>query len=222
MDSVALYISAAGIALLHTILGPDHYLPFVVIAKARNWSKFRTFWITLLCGIGHVSSSVILGILGILFGVALNKLVHIEAFRGEIAAWVLIVFGFVYFLWGLWQSRKNVHKHIINNPHLHVHDEHDVEKINITPWVLFIIFVLGPCEPLIPLFIYPAAQHHWTAVLIVTVIFSAITIGTMLILTFAGIYGLNKLNIKKMERYMHALAGFVIFLCGISIQFLGL
>jgi sulfite exporter TauE/SafE len=222
MDAIALYISAAGIALLHTILGPDHYLPFIVIAKARKWSKVRTFWITLICGIGHVGSSVILGIVGIALGIALNKLVHIESFRGEIAAWVLIVFGFLYFLWGMWQSRKNVHKHITNNPHLHLHDEEDVQNINITPWVLFIIFVLGPCEPLIPLFIYPAAQHHWSVVFMVTLIFSGITILTMLALTFAGVLGLNQLPMKKLERYMHALAGFVIFLCGISIQFLGL
>ena len=188
MDAIALYISAAGIALLHTILGPDHYLPFIVIAKARKWSKVRTFWITLICGIGHVGSSVILGIVGIALGIALNKLVHIESFRGEIAAWVLIVFGFLYFLWGMWQSRKNVH----------------------------------PCEPLIPLFIYPAAQHHWSVVFMVTLIFSGITILTMLALTFAGVLGLNQLPMKKLERYMHALAGFVIFLCGISIQFLGL
>ena len=53
-----LSLTAASIALIHTIFGPDHYLPFVVLSKARKWSNLKTVWITILCGIGHVGSSV--------------------------------------------------------------------------------------------------------------------------------------------------------------------
>ena len=60
-----LVIAAASIGFVHTLMGPDHYLPFIVIAKARRWSLARTTWITLLCGLGHVGSSVLLGALGI-------------------------------------------------------------------------------------------------------------------------------------------------------------
>ena len=28
---------AASVAAIHTISGPDHYLPFVAMAKARSW-----------------------------------------------------------------------------------------------------------------------------------------------------------------------------------------
>jgi len=30
--------SAAFIGFIHTLLGPDHYVPFVALARSRNWS----------------------------------------------------------------------------------------------------------------------------------------------------------------------------------------
>jgi hypothetical protein len=47
----SLFLGAAAIlGLVHTILGPNHYSPFIAMAKARNWSNRRTMWITLLKG----------------------------------------------------------------------------------------------------------------------------------------------------------------------------
>ena len=60
-----LAVSAAAIAFAHTVLGPDHYLPFVAMARARGWSMSRTLRITLLCGAGHLAGSVVLGLAGI-------------------------------------------------------------------------------------------------------------------------------------------------------------
>lgn len=91
-----------------------------------------------------------------------------------------------------------------------------------TPWVLFIIFVFGPCEPLIPLIMYPAARHNMPAVAMVTFIFGIVTISTMLVLVLASSYGLARLPLRRMERYSHAMAGFAIFICGAAIKFLGL
>ena len=59
-ELVILTVTAASVGLIHTLIGPDHYLPFIVLAKARNWSVLRTSWITFLCGLGHMSSSVVL------------------------------------------------------------------------------------------------------------------------------------------------------------------
>ena len=90
--------TAATIGLVHTIFGPDHYLPFIVLAKSRQWNIFRTLTITFICGLGHVLSSVVLGFIGLVIGVAVFKLETIESFRGEIAGWLLIIFGFTYLI----------------------------------------------------------------------------------------------------------------------------
>lgn len=79
----ALTIAAASVGFIHTILGPDHYLPFAVLSWARNWSAAKTGLITALCGLGHVVSSVILGLVGVSLGLAIRKLEFVESFRGQ-------------------------------------------------------------------------------------------------------------------------------------------
>jgi sulfite exporter TauE/SafE len=95
-------------------------------------------------------------------------------------------------------------------------------KKNYSPWVLFVIFVLGPCEPLIPLLMYPAAKNSYFDLALVTLVFGAVTISTMLGVVLVSTFGINLLPTKKLERWSHALAGAAILLSGLAIQFLGL
>lgn len=230
-----LILTAVSIGFVHTLFGPDHYIPFIAMAKAGKWSRMKTIWTTILCGIGHVGSSIILGFLGIAFGIAVSHLEAFESFRGNIAGWILIAFGFLYGIWGLRQAYRNrphthwhphqdgsvhAHTHTHSEEHVHIHEK--PENPNLTPWILFTIFVFGPCEPLIPILMYPAAQGHILHVVIVSLVFGIITIGTMLTIVLGSIAGLRILPAKSFERYTHALAGASILLCGIAVQFLGL
>ena len=233
-DVAILCWTAATVGLVHTLLGPDHYLPFIVMNRARKWSAAKTAWITFACGLGHVLSSVVLGLIGIAFGIAVMKLEAFEAFRGNLAAWGLIGFGFAYMGWGIQRgirNRPHTHLHLKDRgapAHSHHHDgEHKhphepAKKANITPWVLFVIFVLGPCEPLIPLLMYPAAQHSLFGTVLVATVFSAVTIGTMLCIVMAASWGISFAKLGKLERWTHALAGGAICFSGLAIQFLGL
>ena len=69
-----LLITSASIGLFHTLLGPDHYLPFIVMARSGKWSKIKTFWITVLCGLGHIIGSIVLGFAGIALGIAVSRI----------------------------------------------------------------------------------------------------------------------------------------------------
>src|SRR3990172_4044709 len=93
--------TAAGIGFLHALLGPDHYLPFVLMGRAGRWSRGKTLAVTFVCGLGHVGSSLALAGLGVALGLASARLAAIESFRGQLAVWALIGFGLVYFAWGL-------------------------------------------------------------------------------------------------------------------------
>lgn len=232
-DSIQmLALTAASIGFLHTVTGPDHYVPFAMIAKARDWKNMRTIVLVILCGIGHVGSSVVLGFIGIAAGIGMQKLELIEGNRGSIAAWVLIIFGLLYGIWGI---RKAVHKHQhkhqqedyhhshgIDSDHHHLPQVDKAKKNNITPWILFIIFVLGPCEPLIPILIYPAAEHSIGGAVYIALVFGVTTILTMIAMVLALLKGFEFLPLQKIHRYTHAIAGFTIFICGLSIEFLGL
>ncbi|MGB5402312.1 MAG: hypothetical protein WBO71_19020, partial [Thermoanaerobaculia bacterium] len=98
--------TAASIGLVHTLIGPDHYVPFIALAGARKWSLSKTLGVTAVCGVGHVLGSVVLGGLGILLGMALGGLEWFEGFRGEIAGWLLLGFGVAYMVWGLRQAYR--------------------------------------------------------------------------------------------------------------------
>jgi len=231
---IPLFITAASIGFIHTVFGPDHYLPFVVLSKARKWSMMKTALITFACGIGHIMSSVVIGIIGIIFGIGVMRLEVLEGFRGNLAGWALIAFGLTYFTWGLWgmlrnKPHKHTHIHMDSATHSHSHSHarehvhvHEEKKKSITPWVLFTIFVLGPCEPLIPILMYPAAKSSIFGVVGVALIFGLVTIVTMLGIVMVSSLGINLIPIGRLERYTHVLAGGSIFLCGAAIQFLGL
>lgn len=234
-ESITL-LSATAVTLgfVHTILGPDHYLPFIVLGEARKWTLRKTMLITFLCGLGHVLSSVVLGLAGIAAGISVNKLVKVESFRGNIAAWLFIAFGLVYLvisLRNLLRKKKHTHTHFHAGGEVHEHEHnhlsshihvHEAGRKSLTPWILFLIFVFGPCEPLIPVLMYPAAQNNINGTIIVSVLFSVVTIATMMAVVLAFKLGLSKINLKPMERYSNVIAGAMILLSGLAIQFLGL
>lgn len=208
-----LSLGAVTLALVHTLCGPDHYVPFVAMSRVGNWSLRKTMIVTLLSGLGHVASAVLLGFAGIAAGHILTHLELIEHSRGKAAGGLLIVVGVIYFTWGIihvQRNRSHVHCHIHGaSPHSHEHlgpnasfseglkrpretgDSRGTapQAARLTPWVLFTIVVFGPCELLIPLLMYPAAQVSLWGVLLVTLLFAVTTIGTMLLLFLCLVQG---------------------------------
>ncbi len=213
----------------------------IAIAAAKGGTAKTTTAVTLACGLGHILSSVVLGSVGIVLGVIVARVVGWESFRDRIATTLLIAFGLVYCAWGVQRAqrrrpRSHLHAHADGTVHLHAHvhgDEHShvhaadtgadaSPAARLTPWILFAIFVTGPCEPLIPLLMFPAARESSLGVILVTVVFGATTLTTMLLAVLACQLGLERLPLGHLERYTHALAGAAIALCGLAIQYLGL
>lgn len=243
--------TALSIGVVHTLAGPDHYIPFIAMARAGRWSLTRTMVVTVLCGIGHVASSVLLGLLGVATGTLIAHVAgyeRVESFRGDVAGWLLLGFGIAYTAWGVRRAIRNRphthwhghadgtvhhHEHTHDPHHAHVHDRRshaappadaprhahtpDVQRPSLTPWVLFTIFVFGPCEPLIPLLMVPAAKLSTLSVVLVAAAFAFATIATMLTLVLAGVLGLGRLSSQWLTRNAHALAGGALTLCGLAV-----
>jgi len=85
---------------------------------------------------------------------------------------------------------------------------------------MFIIFLLGPCEPMIPLLYFPAAKNNWLGMSLLILVYTGCTLITMLIMVILGYYGVSFLKTEKLERYAHALGGLTIFICGAGMVFL--
>jgi len=117
----------------------------------------------------------------------------------------------------------HAHAHGDETIHVHAHNKLIKKRVkNVTPWALFIIFLFGPCEPLIPLLMYPAATMNTSAVLMVTIAFGLTTIMTMVFAVSALYFGSKKIQHNALEKYSHALAGFAVLSCGIAVTFIGL
>lgn len=236
VDGGVLVASAAALACVHTAVGIDHSLPFVVLGRSRGWSLRRTLSITSLCGLGHVGSSILIGTIGIAIGASLGRLTWLESLRGEVAAWMIVGFGLLYACWAIVRGRRgqqhahlHVHEDGVVHHHLHHHRSnhlhvHVGSHRGLTPWLMFVIFLFGPCEALIPLMMAPAIAGEWSLLLAVVSVFSVVTVLTMVVVVAVGYVGLRrgKRATSLPGHFVDALAGLAVSASGLAVLFLGL
>lgn len=208
----ALLVSAISVAFFHS-LAPDHWVPFVALAKGSRWSMPKLAWVTTLAGLGHVASSLLLGVLGLWAGLAVHHLQGAEAWRGSVGVWLLIGFGIAYALWGF----KHAQHH---HPHVSVQEAAKAYAAK-RVWMLFAIMVFGPCEPLIPL-MFMASQAGMAAVWAISLVFSVVTVGMVVGQSLLSYAGVQLIHAPWMERYAHALAGLVIVLTAVFVLLVGI
>ncbi len=208
--------------ILHTLTGPDHYIPFIVLSSSGNWSMKKTLGMTLICGLGHILSAVLVAYGALKISSIMLSLETIEAIRGGFAAWALTVFGFTYALWGLRKiisGRKAVKEHTENVGQ----NSNYGKKQSVLGWTLFLIFVFGPCEPLIPFILFPETSVSVNQIIAVTSVFGAATLLTMLTVVTFATAGLKRFPLHNFfSRFGHTLAGSIVGCCGLAMTFLGL
>lgn len=213
-DFTALIYTTLAIGLGYTLFGVDHYLPIVALSQSNKWSNTKTFWVVIACGLGHVASSLIIGLAGIGLSAGLTSIMELEEFRGLMATWFLIVFGAVYFLWGIRLAVRHKEEG-------HSHGHHVPSKAaNNAMWGLLAVFVLGPCEPFIPLIIFPAASMESWVLVVVTALFTVCTVAVMLAATFLALRGIRLIRSPWAGLYSHAIAGIILIACGLVMLFL--
>ena len=241
--------TAAMTGAVHTVAGPDHVLPFLALSRLKRWSLRRTLGFTLLCGLGHVGSSIVLGALWAAFGFGVSRLGAVETRRGELATILTLGVGFGYVIWGLVQAARwsdapeenGEHDHGAATASGHVHapdPDHAARAVahghphvkfslfrgrtgsrgrpGVLSWSLFLIFVFGPCEPLIPLLAVAGGTLGWGAAILVGGIFSLTTLATMVALVVLGTWGTSFLPWRGIERYGTVAVGAVLLVCGLT------
>jgi len=151
-----LLISAVSIAILHS-LAPDHYLPVVILSKARKIGIKGALLMSLVAGSLHVGSSAFLGI-------AIRKgfdVTGVARYLDGLSPVLLIAFGVVYAILSI--AKDHTHKN---------------SKSVVT---LLLILGLSPCIPFIPVIL---TATTFSQALKIAVVFSAGTLTTILTLTY--------------------------------------
>lgn len=230
-EIVALSTSAAVVGTVHTLLGPDHYVPFLALGRARGWTRGRTLRLVLACGVGHVGVSVLLAVAGVALGASLLDLERLDSLRGDAAGWILLAFGVAYALWGIRKARHaqvHSHTHVHANGTIHAH-RHSHGGDHAHPhgsaaggrgpvvWALVLIFVLGPCEALVPLLVIPVARGDAGGAVLVAGVFGAATLLAMVGAVWVGLKGAARIRVPWLGRWGHSLAGAVVMGCGAAV-----
>jgi hypothetical protein len=216
----ALVAAAVSVAALHA-LAPDHWVPFAALARTERWSTTRTAVVTALCGAGHVTASVIIGILGAAFGIGLFEAFG-TALEG-VAPYVLIGFGLAYATWGAGRMvRKRWHRRMhARGEHHHHHAHHHLDHHALSARALFLLFCADPCVAVIPL-MFAALSAGWTAALAVVAAYEAATIATMVALVLPARAASAVVRAAWVDRYSDVMAGVVIAAVGLLVGMVGI
>lgn len=188
------------ISLLHALI-PSHWLPVLAIGRRENWGLKETERVTLISGLAHVLSTIIIGILLGLIGLELSE--NIEHFTHIIAPSILILIG-LYFV-----RQHYVHHHF----HLQNQKVAGKPKSKIIGGLVIAMF-LSPCLEIEAYFLLAGTKGWWMLVSI-ALMYSIVSIAGMLLWIRLAYKGLLKLNWHRWEHNAGLISGGVLIVTGI-------
>lgn len=227
-------IAATGftVAFFHAAI-PTHWLPFVLVSRARQWSRWRTMGVALFAGLGHVLLTSLLGLVIAWFGFQLDE--HAGHMFHQIAGGILLLIGALYF-WRQWRGTGVCHHHPPGSRHQasaecgheaeRSHWEQELQDSKVVTdrsgdWPaisgLFVMLTLSPCEGFLPVYL-SGVQFGWTGFFVLSGILAAGTLAGMTLFTWLTLVGLERFELKLFERWEAALLGTLF--CGLGLLLL--
>jgi hypothetical protein len=236
-----LILTVAAVGVLHTLV-PDHWAPIVVLARQQGWSVLHTARAAALAGLGHVTSTLLLGALLWIAGAALAvRYAHLVS---VVAALALLGFG-LWIAFAGWKElahghggdhghshfeHGHVHRHDDGLQHVHWHEHHTEdwhpsdggaaaalhEHGHAAAGRTALLLILGssPMVEGIPLF-FGASTKGPELLGIMAVVFAAATIVTYVVLCAAGVRGLQRTSLGPLERYGEVISGLFVAAVGV-------
>ncbi|MDF3058641.1 MAG: hypothetical protein K0R17_2856 [Rariglobus sp.] len=231
MNSTALAtIAATGffVAFFHAAI-PTHWLPFVLVARARSWNRAKALGVVVFAGLGHLALMSLLGLAIAWFGFELDE--HFGHAFTQVAGAALLAVGLFYF-WRQWRGKGILHHHTMGGHHEpsshcghepgHSHLEAELEGSALVSdrkgdWVaisgLFIMVTLSPCEGFLPIYL-SGVKFGWQGFFVLSGTLAVGTLGGMLLFTWLTLIGLRKVELKRIERWESGLLGLVFTVLG--------
>ena len=230
-----LIATAVSTAAFHTLI-PDHWLPFVLMGRARGWSGRTTALVSGASAVIHTGTSALLALLALWIGMGVaealgERLEHASAV-------LLVVFGLAYAVWA-WS--KGGHFHPFGH---HVHAGEDAAGCHehagaphAGHWTyhaddalirgehsrgvlgLAAIVGLNPCVLLLPV-VFASSDRGALALTAVIAAYTITTVGLMMGLSVLGVIGLRRIRVPAAARHLEAASGLLIALTGIVVWLL--
>jgi ABC-type nickel/cobalt efflux system permease component RcnA len=230
-DAFLLIFAVAAVGVLHTVV-PDHWVPIVLLARQRGWTKAQTARASLQAGIGHVVTTLIIGLAVWVAGVAVAT--RFGQIVDLVASLALIGFGGWIGISSWLELRRGSGHHHHHHDHHDDYDQHDHEHDHnhshqnepeanahsagpksgaSSRLALLLILGSSPMVEGIPAF-FAAGKYGLTVILVMAVVFALSTIVTYVALCVYSAAGLQRLRLGPLERYGEVLSGAFIALVG--------
>jgi putative Mn2+ efflux pump MntP len=196
---ITLIAGSFALSLLHAII-PNHWLPILAIAKKEKWSMGQTTRVTVIAGLSHAVSTVLIGLVLAFLGSTLSS--AIESFTSYIAPALLISLGVFY----IYQHSRHHHFHMHGHP-----EENSHNKIVFS---LASSMFLSPCFEIEPYFLIAGSQGFLFALLLAS-LYTLVTVTGMVAWVRITYKGLLKLNWHAIEHNAGIITGCILIATGV-------
>ena len=204
------FIGSLILSTIHALI-PNHWLPLIAVGKTEKWTKSQTLWATVITGVAHTLSTIMIGVIVGLIGYKLSA--KYSSISETIAPAILIALGLAYVLLDM---RKHHHHHEFEQAAKHAKSGRSRRIAILTS--LSIAMFLTPCFE-IEAYYFQAGTIGWAGIFIVSAVYLFITVAIMLLLVSLGLKGAGRLKSGFLEHHEKRVTGIVLVLLGILALF---
>jgi nickel/cobalt transporter (NicO) family protein len=202
---ITLITGSIVLSLLHGII-PNHWLPVLAISKKEKWDLAETTRVTLIAGLAHAASTVLIGVLLAFIGAQLAEVV--ENFTAYVAPALLVALGLFY----VYQHNRHHHFHMHGEPKL-------ASNKNRIIFSLASAMFFSPCFEIEAYFLVAGAEGLWLFALL-ALLYTVVSVGGMIVWVRLTHGGLLKMNWHSLEHNAGIITGITLILSGILTFFL--
>ena len=220
-NAPALIAAAAGVGFGHAIL-PDHWVPLAVVGRTQQYRLRRVARLSGLAGVAHVAVSLTLGAVIVAVGLQFRSTVASaqDAIVGALLLLTGVAFGVVEI-----SGRGHAHAH-----HEHSHDHRDSGHTHggsggshapgrahrLAAVMIPFGAAASPDLTILPVFIAATAAGAFAAIGSL-VVFSAVTVGTIVSLTLLACFGGRQLQARWLDRWGNLFTAGVLVAIGVLV-----
>jgi len=197
---ITLITGSLVLSILHGLI-PNHWLPVLAIGKKEKWDLSETTRVTVIAGLAHATSTVLIGVLLAFIGA--NLAVVVKNFTAYIAPGLLVALGIFF----IWQHSRHHHFHMQGHPE-------QVSNKNRLIFSLASAMFFSPCFEIEAYFLVAGAEGLWLVALLAA-LYTIVTVSGMVIWVRLAHSGLLKMNWHSLEHNAGIITGITLMLSGV-------
>lgn len=184
------------LSLIHGSI-PNHWLPFIAISKTEKWTFKQLFFVISLGAIFHSLSTALLGFFISYLGFYTSTIYQLEKI---LPTFFMIFLGMIYII----LDHNNHHDHI----------KYKSKKLWISLVLLYLAMFFSPCLEIEAIY-FSIGKYGYFSVILISILYTLITLFSMLFFSFISYKGLLKYYPRFIERNEKKIIGIVLIVLGI-------